>query len=524
MQKQKLQIWLPLLISISMIMGMFVGYKIKDNIPGRGFFEFDKPNSIREIIDLIDSKYVDSVNLSNISDSAMAAIINQLDPHSVYIPASELEDINNEINGSFFGIGVEFELYDDTVNITNVIVKGPAALAGILKGDQFIKANNQIMAGKKLSSDSIRKIIKGNIESQLKLEIIRDHKPLSLMVTRNVITVNSIDAYYMIDSTSGYIRINRFSSNTYSDFMTALLDLKKKGLQQLILDLKDNGGGVLDEAVEIADEFLEGDKLITYTMGRKSPRKEYRCRRTGQFEKGKLIILTDEGTASASEILAGALQEWGRATVMGKRTFGKGLVQEQYDLRDGGALRLTIARYYTPSGRCIQRSYADGKEAYYDESYQNSLNPNKSFEDSSITFTTPVGKKVFGGGGISPDVFVENDTSLLNETIAVLINKGTLNKFAFNYYRTNGNTIQKCNNSNAFLDQFSLTDKDWLLIKMMATEDTVNLNSINNNTKTSIETFIKNFVIRYQWNNTAYIEAVNKSDKSYQKAIEFINK
>jgi carboxyl-terminal processing protease len=523
MQNNKLKTWLPFYISLAMIAGMFIGYKIKDNIPGKGFFGLEKPNYLKEVIDLIDSRYVDTVQLSPLADSAILSILNNLDPHSAYIPAQELEDVNNDINGSFVGIGVEFEFYDDTVNVTRIIEKGPAATSGLQKDDQIIKVNNRKITGKSLNTDSIRSIIRGVPNTKIKLDIIRANKPISLTITRNVVPVNSVDASYMVDSITGYMKIARFSSNTYSDFMLALLDLKKKGLQQLILDLRNNGGGVLDEAVEIADEFLEGDKLITYTEGRKSPKKEYRCRRTGQFEKGKLVLLTNDGSASASEILAGSLQEWGRATIIGNRTFGKGLVQEQYDLSNGAALRLTIARYYTPSGRCIQRPYSNGIQAYYDEV----LNPEKITDtkiDSSKAFKTPTGKLVYDGGGISPDLTPKNDSSLLDEASTLLMESGTLSRFAYHFYKYNHQQMMSWKDAYSFFDQFHLSQKDWNELQQFAKSDSLPIKNFSLQAIPFSEEYVKMAFIRYRWGNTFYTACANKKDNCFKLATSFLNK
>jgi len=506
-----------------MIAGMYVGYKIKDNIPGKGFFDFESTNYLREVVDLIDSRYVDTVKMNQIADSAILSILNQLDPHSAYITPEELEDVNNDIRGSFVGIGVEFEFFNDTFNITRVIEKGPAEMAGLLKDDQIIKVNNKNITGKSLSTDSIRNLIRGEINSKINIDILRNQKKLSLTVTRNMVPVNSVDASYMIDSVTGYIRIARFSSNTYSDFMNALLALKKSGLKQLVLDLRDNGGGVLDEAVEIADEFLEGDKLITYTIGRKSPKKEYRCRRTGQFEKGKLVLLTDQGSASASEILAGALQEWDRATIIGNRTFGKGLVQEQYDLSNGAALRLTIARYYTPSGRCIQRPYTNGIQTYYDESLQLKTNSSQILSTSK-SFKTPSGKTVYDGGGITPDIEVRDDSSLLDETSSLLLEFGILNNFSYYFYKTNQKGLSRWKDAYSFYDSFHLEEKHWKELEKFALKDSIKINLNKVKSMPYLEEFVKKVFVRYRWGNNLFNACSNRKDKYLSKALSFLNK
>lgn len=344
----RLSVWLPLLMGICVAVGMFFGFKMRDGMADNNFFHTPKSSPLEEVLSLISKKYVDSVNLKKLGDTAIYAVLAKLDPHSVFIPARDMDRINEEINGSFYGIGIEFNIYDDTVNVVNVLNDGPASKAGLIIGDRIFKIGDSVIAGKKLESESIRKIMRGPLNSVVRLTVVRNKKQIMVPVVRGVIPINSLDAAYMVDDKTGYIRLNMFNNNTYREFMQSIAKLKKQNLQQLILDLRDNGGGVLDEAVEIADEFLAGDKLITYTEGRSYPRKEFRCRRLGQFETGKLIILANEGTASASEILMGALQDWDRATIIGRRTFGKGLVQEPFNLSDKSSLRLTVARYFTP--------------------------------------------------------------------------------------------------------------------------------------------------------------------------------
>ncbi len=523
MNKEKIKIWLPLLLSLSMIAGMFIGYKIRDSIPGRNFFSIDSRKPIQEIFDLIENKYVDKVDVNKLTDTAIQAILQKLDPHSVYIPASDLEDINNDINGSFFGIGIEFDMYNDTLHVVHVLENGPAKKAGLLKGDLIIKANDKNIAGKKLQAEDIRKIIRGNQGTKLNILTIRNGRQINFTVSRDFVPVSSIEASYMIDNNTGFIKINKFSTQTYREFMTAITELKKKGLQKLILDLRDNGGGVLDEAVEIADEFLDGDKLITYTEGLHMPKKEYRCRRTGQFEKGKLIVLSNEGSASASEILMGALQEWDRATIIGRRSFGKGLVQEQFDLSDHSALRLTIGRYYTPLGRSIQRSYANGEKAYYQEIENRIVTDTFALLIKSKAYTTPAGKKVFGGGGISPDYIINTDSmNYYSSAINQLISKGIINHFGYYYSLSNFNNLKSYQTAKDFANQFSVTENIWKEFSNFALNDSVSITGFSENDKRLVKQSIKYNIARNNWNDEAYIISLNNDDNTVKKAIELI--
>ncbi len=510
-----------------MVAGIFIGFKMHDSIPGNDFFYLEKRRTLQEVLDLIQNKYVDKVDTDALTDTAIYSILNQLDPHSVFIPANELEAINEDIQGSFFGVGIEFEIFDDTLNVTSVIKDGPGFKAGIKAGDKFIQANGVTIAGANMSSDSIRNILRGNRGSLLKVEIIRADKKISIPIARDMVSVNSIDAAYMVDKETGYIKLIKFSTQTYREFMIALEDLKKQGLKKLILDLRGNGGGVLDEAVDIADEFLEGDKLITYTEGVHMPKKEYRCRREGQFEKGSLVVLCDEGSASASEVLMGALQDWERATIIGRTSFGKGLVQEQYDLSDHSAIRLTIARYYTPSGRSIQRSYSNGGSAYYKEianRYTNgqSTNQDSIKHDSSKVFVTSSGKKVYGGGGINPDYFIPLDTSLFNESTATIFSKGTVSHFAYQYVQNNISQIQQYKNAQEFTNSFTLNDLSWKQFEQAVMRDSIHINKITPLEKTYILNSIKAYIARRTWGNTGYYESINTHDDYIKKALELL--
>ena len=307
MNDKKLQVWLPLLFSITMIIGMYLGYKMRDNMPGKSFFYNEKRRPIQEIMDLIQNKYVDDVKMDSLSDTAIQAMLNKLDPHSVFIPAEQLQEVNEDLAGKFFGIGIEFNIFDDTLNVTNVLKGGPGDKAGVMTGDKFLKVDDSTVAGKKMDGDKFRKILRGDRGTKVSISFLRGSAQKTVVISRDAIPLSSLDASYMLSKDIGYIRLNKFSSETYREFMQAMDALKKQGLQKLVLDLRGNGGGMLEEAVEIADEFLDADKLITYTEGKHAPKKEYRCRREGQFEKGPLVVLADEGTASASEILIGAL-------------------------------------------------------------------------------------------------------------------------------------------------------------------------------------------------------------------------
>lgn len=529
MNNKKIQVWLPLLLSIAMVIGMFFGYRMRDNMPGKSFFFAEKRRPVQEIMDLIKNRYVDDVKIDSLADTAIQAMLGKLDPHSVFIPAEELQQVNEDLAGKFFGIGIEFNIFDDTLNVINVLKDGPGFKAGLLTGDKFLKVDDSLVAGKKTSADTFRKLLRGNRGTKVNIIYLRGLQSKQVTITRDAIPLSSVDASYMINEETGYMRLNKFSSQTYREFMESLEALKKAGLQKLILDLRGNGGGILDEAVEIADEFLGGDKLITYTEGKHIEKKEYRCRRTGQFEKGALIVLADEGTASASEVLIGALQDWDRATIVGRRSFGKGLVQEQFDLSDKSALRLTIARYYTPIGRSIQRPYTNGSKFYYDEinnRYHDgeTQSADSVRNDTSKVYRTKAGKKVYGGGGITPDYFIALDTSGFSINSANLYSKGTIGNFAYNFYLQNIAVLKNFKTPADYINGFSFTEDNWKQFEVSAAKDSITCSSISAKEKAELINRIRSSIARQLWRNEGYYETLNTNDDAVKKALELFAK
>ena len=528
MNKKKIQVWLPLLFSVTMIIGIYLGYKMRDNMPGKSFFYMEKRRPVQEIMDLINNRYVDDVNMDHLADTAILAMLSKLDPHSVFIPAEELQMVNEELAGKFFGIGIEFNIFDDTLNVINVLKDGPGFKAGFLTGDKFLMVDDSLVAGNKTGVDTFRKLLRGNRGTKVAITFLRNNNSKNVVITRDAIPLSSIDASYMITDETGFIRLNKFTSETYREFMQALETLNKAGMKKLILDLRSNGGGVLEEAVEIADEFLDGDKLITYTEGKHVEKKEYRCRRVGQFEKGQLIILADEGTASASEVLIGALQDWDRATIVGRRTFGKGLVQEQFDLSDKSALRLTIARYYTPVGRSIQRTYSNGSKAYYEEL------SNRNYEDTVFTDTinkargkiykTRGGKTVYANGGITPDYFIAPDTTSFTKNSIKIFNNGLIADFAYHYYLKNVAELQGFKTPGDYLKGYSFTETEWQQFVQFAAKDSIDISKAGVKEKDNLVNRIKSSIARQLWRTEGFFEMLNTTDNTVKKALELLQK
>ncbi len=498
-------------------------------MPGKSFFYVEKRRPVQEIMDLIQNRYVDEVKMDSLADTAIQAMLNKLDPHSVFIPAEQLDAINEDLAGKFFGIGIEFNIFDDTINVTNVLKDGPSFKAGLLTGDKFLMIADSAVAGNKTNPDRLRKLLRGDRGTNVAIVFLRGAAQRKTTITRDAIPLASLDAAYMIGDGVGYIRLNKFSQQTYREFMDALMGLKKQGLQKLILDLRGNGGGILEEAIEIADEFLPGDKLITYTLGKHVDKKEYRCRREGQFEKGTLVVLADEGSASASEVLMGALQDWDRATIVGRRSFGKGLVQDQYDLSDKSALRLTIARYYTPLGRSIQRPYTNGGKAYYNEISKRFHNGETQSADSvkndtSKVYKTPAGKILYGSSGITPDYFVALDTTGFSVNTAKVYANGTIGNFAYRFYLQHLEQLKTYKNPADFIKGFSFTDEDWAAFSTTAAKDSVNLNAIPAKEKAAIINRIKSSIARQVWRTEGMVEVLNTDDNAIKKALELIQK
>jgi carboxyl-terminal processing protease len=527
-QKKKIILWLPVLLSVVMVVGMTIGYQLRDNTAGGKFLGFSGRSSVQELVSLINSKYVDPVASDSINALVADALLSHLDPHSAYIPAKDLEALNDDIAGSFMGIGIEFQLLKDTLNVMNVFKDGPSFKAGLQVGDQILTANDTLqLFGKNINADWIRSKIRGPEGSTIKITVLRDQKKQNFTITRGVIPVSPIDAAYMMQPNIGYIKINKFSERTYESFMESLEKLQKAGMKSLLLDLRGNGGGLLQEAVDIADEFLSDNKLIVYTEGINSKRNDFVCKRPGLFETGKLTVLIDETSASASEVLAGALQDWDRATIIGRRSFGKGLVQQQFGLTDGSAVRLTIARYYTPLGRNIQKTYAVGKEKYEQELEDRYHSGLLDKPDSSVLkgkkFKTPGGHILYGGGGITPDIIVPIAASLQDTLIMQLYLSNTLSNFVYELYKNNRTYFTAFKTPQEFDAKFYPGNVEWNAFVAAAAKDQIVANKVSVAGKTYLLQTIKVLMARQIWRSEGYYQLLNRTDSTVAKALQQIN-
>jgi carboxyl-terminal processing protease len=445
----KRSIFLPLLLAISLACGILLGVYLprQNNMPQYSGLR-SRNDKINSILNIIESNYVDTVSRNELVESAIPAILKKLDPHSVYIPAKDLKRANEPLQGNFEGIGISFNMLSDTILVISTIPGGPSEKLGLLPGDKIIYINDSLVAGRGINDQNIVGMLKGPRGTMVSVKILRKGQDslLSFNIIRDKIPISSVDVSYMVKKNIGYIKINNFAVTTFDEFMNGLKELKDRGMQKLIIDLRGNSGGIMESAIQIANQFLKVGQLIVYTKGRTQPRNEARATGKGEFETGDLVVLIDEWSASASEILAGAIQDNDRGTIIGRRSFGKGLVQEPFQFSDGSGLRLTIARYYTPTGRSIQKPYNKGFEEYYDD--LNTRYSRHEFENSdsihfadSLKFTTPGGKIVYGGGGIMPDKFVPADTNGI--TPYFLKVRPLIPQFALKYTEKNRETLSK---------------------------------------------------------------------------------
>jgi carboxyl-terminal processing protease len=482
----------------------------------------------------IDRMYVDEVNKDELVDAAIVRMLEQLDPHSIYIPKEELEEVNEPLKGNFDGIGVQFNIIRDTIYVVDAIAGGPSERLGIRAGDRIITINDTTVAGVGFKNSDVMDRLRGKKGTKVKVGILRraEPAPLEFVITRDKIPIYSVEASYMATPKVGYIKVSRFSATTMKEFRTKLTELKAAGMEDLVLDLQGNGGGYLRTAIDMADEFLGDRRLVVYTEGRNAPREDTYATKEGGFEKGRVVVLVDEGSASASEIVSGAIQDWDRGLIVGRRSFGKGLVQRPVMLPDGSAVRLTVSRYYTPSGRSIQKSYEEGVEAYQREKSERLVKGELTSADSvhaadTVKFYTMNRRVVYGGGGIMPDVFVPIDTAQSSNYFGQLVRRGVLNTFALGYVDEHRSVLLKeFPDPSTFLRSYKVTTE--LMDQLVASAEKEDVEPDAEGLERSrslISIRLKALIARDLWDTSAYwqmINAENPVDRSFQRALEVL--
>ena len=460
MDNNKNKRYMPLIMAICVIVGIFIGTFYANHFSGNRLNIINNGSSrLSNLLHIIDDQYVDSVNINDLVDKAIPQILAELDPHSVYISAKDVETANSDLKSSFSGIGIEFMIRQDTIQVQNVIKDGPSEKAGLLAGDKIVEIDGKPFVGSQVTNEEATHRLKGPKGTQLKVGVLRygEKGIREFTITRDDIITKSITAAYMLNDSIGYMRIKSFGEATYTEMLSALASLTAQGMSGLVIDLRDNGGGYLQAAVNMANEFLPKNRLIVYTQGRKSPRTDYKSDGRGNFQTLPLVVLINEGSASSSEIFSGAMQDNDRATIVGRRSFGKGLVQQQIGFPDGSMIRLTVARYYTPSGRCIQKPYQPGDDADYEADLLNRYEHGEYFSQDSIKQTGPayhttIGRVVYGGGGIMPDIFVPEDTTNYTSYYKQAIMSGLMLQYAFIYTDANRQKLSDYNDMRPLAD------------------------------------------------------------------------
>ena len=527
MLKKKNYFLLPLFFAIALAVGIFIGGKLNFNDTPEKLFTTNtnsKKDKLNRLIDYIDYEYVDDVNTDSIVEVTVNNILDKLDPHSVYIPKKEIQRETDNMKGDFVGIGVSFYMYKDTIAVIKTIEGGPSVEAGIEPGDRILTADGQKLFGKEMKSEDVVKKLRGKSGSPVTLGVLKKKtsKEVKVKVKRASVPIKSVDAFYMLTNDLGYIKVNRFAETTYREFKYALTVLKNKGATQIALDLRDNPGGYLGIAEQMADEFLEDDKLILFTKNKKGTIEKSFATRKGDFEKGHVYVMVNERSASASEIVAGALQDNDKGTIIGRRSFGKGLVQREMPLPDGSAVRLTISRYYTPTGRSIQRSYENGVEDYYKDYYKRYGNGELKSADSikvadSLKFTTPGGKVVYGGGGIIPDIFVPLEKTREQQQVKnYVLESGFLSYFIFEYLDKNRNRFFAYNQSQ-FINEVVIEDELVDDFIRYATERGFTLNF--SKYREALKKYIKAIIAEQLYSTNAYQKILDDDDEMILKVI-----
>lgn len=523
----------PIIIAISVVIGILIGTFYAKHFAGNRLGIINgSSNKLNALLRIVDDQYVDTVNMTDLVEKALPQILAELDPHSTYIPAQNLEEVNSELEGSFSGIGIQFTIQNDTIHINQVIQGGPSEKVGLMAGDRIVMVNDTLFVGKKVTNERAMRTLKGAKGSQVKLGVKRlgEKNLLNFNITRGDIPQNTVDASYMLDDNIGYIKVSKFGRTSHVELLNALAQLNHKNCKGLIIDLRGNTGGYMEAAIRMVNEFLPEGKLIVYTQGRKYPRAEEFANGTGSCQKMPLVVLIDEGSASASEIFTGAIQDNDRGTVIGRRSFGKGLVQQPIDFSDGSAIRLTIARYYTPSGRCIQRPYESGNDRNYELDLYNRYEHGEFFSQDSIKqnesekYYTSLGRPVFGGGGIMPDIFVPQDTTGITSYLSTVINRGLTLQFAFQYTDNNRQKLSQFETEESLVNYLRSQGVVEQFIRFADSKDVKRRNILIQKSHKLLERTIYGNIINSILGWEAYIKYFNKIDPTVNKGIEIIQK
>ena len=530
-ENSKRSIFLPLIIAICLVMGILIGIYLpgKETIASSSSIR-SKNDKLNSIINIIESSYVDSINPKDLVETAIPAMLKNLDPHSIYIPARELKRANEPLQGNFDGIGISFNILTDTILIISTIPGGPSEKVGLMAGDKIIFVNDSLVAGKGITDEAAMGMLKGPRKTIVRLKILRKGQKelIPFEITRDKIPVFSVEVAYMLNSNTGYIKINNFSMTTFDEFMKGLRDLKGKGMTKMVLDLRQNAGGVMDDAIQIANQFLKEGQLIVYTKGRHQPRNDAVATGKGEFETGDLVVLIDEFSASASEILAGAIQDNDRGTIIGRRSFGKGLVQEPITFSDGSGMRLTIARYYTPTGRSIQKPYNKGIDKYNEDLIDRYARGEMNVSDSihfsdSLKFATPGGRTVYGGGGIMPDKFVPVDTTGISNYF-VKVRSSLIYRYSLKYTEGNRDILKKFTEPDElenYLDKQSLLDK---FVQFAVTNGVKKDPAGLKISGKIIQTQIKAYIARNILDSRGFYPIWEELDTTLKYAVDFLRK
>ena len=527
MDNNKKNPFMPLIMAVCVIVGILIGTFYANHFSGNRLNIINNGSSrLSNLLHIIDDQYVDSVNINDLVEKAIPLILAELDPHSVYISAKDVETANNDLKSSFSGIGIEFIIRQDTIQVQNVIKNGPAEKAGVLAGDKIVAIDGKPFVGQQVTTEESTHRLMGPKGTKVRVGVMRygDKSIKEFTITRDYIQTKSITATYMLNDSIGYMRIKSFGEATYTEMLASLAQLNSQGMKGLVIDLRDNGGGYLQAAVNMANEFLPKNRLIVYTQGRKSPRRDYMSDGRGNFQNLPLVVLINEGSASSSEIFSGAMQDNDRATIVGRRSFGKGLVQQQIGFPDGSMIRLTVARYYTPSGRCIQKPYQPGDDADYEADLLNRYEHGEYFTQDSIKQTGPayhttLGRTVYGGGGIMPDVFVPEDTTFFTSYYKQAVMSGLMLQYAFIYTDQNRQKLNEYSDVDPladYLKQQGLVDK---FVNYAEQNGLKRRNLMVMKSRSLLEQFLDSRIIYNILDEQAWTEFVNASDPTIKAAL-----